>query len=52
MRKRLDVEGVEVQQMSPEALTEFVASENTKWGPIARRRDTPRLMHIRTFTAV
>jgi hypothetical protein len=30
------VEGVELQRMSPEVLTQFVASENAKWGPIAR----------------
>ena len=36
VRARLDVEGVELQRMSPEALTKFVASENAKWGPIAR----------------
>ncbi|HEY3656782.1 MAG TPA: tripartite tricarboxylate transporter substrate binding protein [Steroidobacteraceae bacterium] len=36
VRKRLDVEGVEIQHMSPQALTKFVASENAKWGPVAR----------------
>jgi tripartite-type tricarboxylate transporter receptor subunit TctC len=36
VRARLDVEGVELQRMSPEALAKFVASENAKWGPIAR----------------
>ena len=36
VRTRLDVEGVELQRMSPEALTQFVASENAKWGSIAR----------------
>jgi tripartite-type tricarboxylate transporter receptor subunit TctC len=36
VRARLDVEGVELQRMSPDALTKFVASENAKWGPIAR----------------
>lgn len=36
LRKRLDLEGVEVQRMSPATLTKFVASENAKWGPVAR----------------
>jgi tripartite-type tricarboxylate transporter receptor subunit TctC len=36
VRARLDTEGVELQRMSPEALTKFITSENAKWGPIAR----------------
>jgi tripartite-type tricarboxylate transporter receptor subunit TctC len=36
VRARLDVEGVELEHMSPDALTKFVVSENVKWGPIAR----------------
>lgn len=36
VRARLDLEGVELQRMSPETLTNFIASENAKWGPIAR----------------
>ncbi len=36
VRKRLDAEGVELLRMSPDEMTKFVASENTKWGPIAR----------------
>jgi tripartite-type tricarboxylate transporter receptor subunit TctC len=36
VRTRFDTEGVELQRMSPDALTKFVASENAKWGPVAR----------------
>src|SRR5215213_3321912 len=36
VRARLDLEGVELQRMSPETLTNFIATENAKWGPIAR----------------
>ena len=36
VRNRLDAEGVELLRMSPDEMTKFVASENTKWGPIAR----------------
>ncbi len=32
----LCAEGVELQRMSPEGLTKFVASENAKWAPIVR----------------
>jgi tripartite-type tricarboxylate transporter receptor subunit TctC len=36
VRKRLDAQGVELVRMSPVEMTKFVASENAKWGPIAR----------------
>jgi tripartite-type tricarboxylate transporter receptor subunit TctC len=37
LRQRLAYDAIMAEPMSPEAVTEFVASEVRKWGPIARR---------------
>ncbi len=37
LRQRLAEDAIVAEPMSPEAVTEFVASEARKWGPIARR---------------
>ncbi len=36
MRRRLEQEAIEVDPMSPEALTDFVKSEIARWAPVAR----------------
>src|SRR5262249_28647966 len=37
VRKHLDAHGFEIEQMSPAALTAFIADQIAKWGPLARR---------------
>jgi tripartite-type tricarboxylate transporter receptor subunit TctC len=36
VQKRLAIDAIETQKMSPEEFTKFIATENTKWGPIAK----------------
>jgi tripartite-type tricarboxylate transporter receptor subunit TctC len=36
VRQRLEQESIDTEPMSPEEFTKFVASENAKWGPIAK----------------
>src|SRR5262245_3903942 len=37
VRARLDRDAIETRPMSPEEITQYVASEIAKWGPLAKR---------------
>ena len=38
VRKRLAADGIETRTMTPAEYTSFIASEVTKWSPIAKRK--------------
>jgi tripartite-type tricarboxylate transporter receptor subunit TctC len=41
VQKRLELEGMETEKMSPEEFTKFVAAELAKWGPVAKATFKP-----------
>ena len=41
VQKRLALEAMETEKMSPEEFTKFVAAELAKWGPVAKTTFTP-----------
>jgi len=41
VQKRLELEGMETEKMSPDEFTKFVAAELAKWGPVAKATFKP-----------